>query len=73
MTYIDQEDGIEKLSRSERYEVSGYVTIKVPIRYETSNEPGEDDDEQWNAISDVVGPDFDIVDTSELDYEVSDE
>ena len=70
MSYIDNDDGQLKCSRGEHYSVSGYVTIKVPISYETKDEPGDDDDDMWEAISDVVGPDFDIVDTDDLEYEI---
>ena len=72
MTYMSQEDGITRLSRGEHYRVSGYVTVKVPVCYETSHEPGDDEDELWEAIKDVVGDDFDLVDSDDLEYEVSD-
>lgn len=73
MSYMDKEDGTEKLSRGEHYEVSGEVTIKIYIRYTTKQEPGEDDDGMWDAISEIVGNDFDIVDTSDLDYEIEED
>lgn len=73
MSYIDQDDGLEKLSRGEHYEVSGEVTIKIHIRYSTNNEPGEDDNDMWEAIKEVVGDDFDIVDTDDLEYEVEED
>ena len=72
MTYLSNEDGITRLSRGERYRVSGYVTVKVPVCYTTTNEPGEDDNELWDAIKEVVGNDFDLVDSEELDYELDD-
>jgi len=70
MSIFNNEDGTTSLSRDEHYYVSGYVTVRVPICYETTKEPGEDDDDEWSAIMDVVGDDFDIVDDSELDYEI---
>lgn len=73
MSYVDKEDGLEKLSLGEHYEVSGEVTIKIHIRYSTNNEPGEDDDDMWDAIKEVVGDDFDIVDTDDLDYEIEED
>lgn len=73
MTYMSQEDGITRLSHGEHYRVSGYVTVKVPVCYETYREPGEDDKDLWEAVEDVVGDDFDLVDSSDLRYEVDDE
>lgn len=70
MSYIDSDDGLTKRSRSEHYEVSGEVTIKIPVRYSTKDEPGDDENDLWDAIKEIVGDDFDVVDTSDLDYEI---
>lgn len=70
MSYIDSDDGQMKCSRSEHYEVSGEVTIKIHVRYSTKDEPGDDENDLWEAIKDIVGDDFDIVDTSDLQYEI---
>ena len=71
MSYTDKDDGTTSLSRGEHYEVSGYVTIKIHVRYDTNKEPGEDQDDLWDAISDEIGgTDFDIVDSDDLDYDI---
>lgn len=70
MSYIDNDDGQVKCSRGEHYEVSGEVTIKIHVRYTTKNEPGDDEDDLWNAIEEIVSDDFDIVDSEDLDYEI---
>lgn len=70
MSYIDSDDGQIKCSRSEHYEVSGEVTIKIRVRYTTKDEPGDDENDLWEAIKEIVGDDFDIVDTSDLDYDI---
>lgn len=73
MSIFSNEDGITSLSGNEHYHVSGHVTIRIPICYDTNNEPGEDDDDKWEAIADVVGDDFDIVDDGGLDYMIEDD
>lgn len=71
MSYIDKDDGTTNLSRGEHYEVSGYVTIKILVKYDTKNEPGEDEDDLWDAISDEIGySDFDIENSDDLDYDI---
>lgn len=71
MSIFNNEDGTTSLSRGEHYEVSGYVTIKILVRYDTKNEPGEDKDDLFDAIADDIGhKDFDIVDSDDLEYEI---
>lgn len=71
MTYVDQEDGLTKLSLGEEYHVTGYVTIKVWVDYSTSHEPGDDEKELDDAVRDIVGSDdYEIIESEGLDYEV---
>lgn len=71
MSIFNNEDGTTALSYDEHYEVSGYVTIKIHVRYDTNNEPGEDKGDLFDAIADDIGhKDFDIVDSDDLDYDI---
>lgn len=68
MSYINQEDGLTYPSHDEEYHVTGYVTVRVPVDFNTKYEPGEkgfDDDLQDGIDFDS----FEIV-KEDLDFEI---
>lgn len=69
MSYTDPEDGITYRSRGEHYHVSGYVTLKVYVSFDTDYEPDESgyDVDLMDAIADV---DWEIDDDSGLEFEI---
>lgn len=70
MTHVNPDDGICYLDRNEHYHVTGYVTVKVWVDFETSSEPGDPDfEEDLNeAVADFE--DWEIEDSDDLDLEV---
>lgn len=68
MTRLCQEDGCTYLSRGEEYHVSGYVTMRAYVSFNTTAEPGDSDFD--DALMDAL--DFDDLEiiTDDLDYEV---
>ena len=69
MTHLCNDDGLNYLDRGEHYRVSGYVTVRIPVAYTTNKEPGDDERDLWDAVTDITGKDVDIVNIDELEYE----
>ena len=72
MSYISQEDGIWRASAGEHYHVSGYVTVKLYVSFDTgydSDEAGFDSDLE-EAVADVISDDYEIEDTGDLEWEI---
>ena len=69
MPRYDNDDGTVSLSRDEHYHVSGYVTVKVYVSFDTNYEPDESgfDIDLMDAVSDG---DWEIEDDCDLDYEI---
>lgn len=71
MTRMDQDDGCTYLTQGEHWHVSGYVTIRVPVEFDTWGEPGESsfDRDLNDAIDDVTHCEWELVDSDDLDME----
>lgn len=69
MPHYDYDDGTVSLCRNEYYHVSGYVTVKVYVSFDTNYEPDESgyDEDLMDAVS---NGDWEIEDDSDLDYEI---
>lgn len=72
MSYQDPEDGTVSRTRGEHYHVTGYVTVKVWVSFDTWNEP---DDSGYDAdlMDAVADGEWEIEDDSELDFEIEDD
>lgn len=70
MSRRDPDDGTVSLSRGEYYHVSGNVMVKVHVSFDTSYEPDESgfDEALTEAVAD--SSDWEIEDSSDLDYEI---
>lgn len=75
MSYVNQDDGCTYLSSNEHYHVSGYVTLRVWVSFNTGSEPGDSgyDADLDKAVEDVVYSDWTLEDTSELVEEVEED
>lgn len=73
MSYTDPNDGITYRSKGEHYHVSGYVTVKVWVSFDTYNEPDESgyDADLMDAVAD--GEIEEIEDDSGLEFEIEDD
>lgn len=70
MSYTNQEDGITYASAGEHYHVSGYVTVKVYVSFDTDYEA---DDPKFEAeLQDEVSmfDEWEIEDDSDLEWEI---
>ena len=73
MSYTNQEDGITYASAGEHYHVSGYVTVKVYVSFDTAYEA---DDPKFEAeLQDEVSmfDEWEIEDDSDLEWEIEDD
>lgn len=72
MPHYDYDDGTVSLSRGEHYHVSGYVTVKVYVSFDTNYEP---DESGWDAdLMDAIEfDDWEIENDDELDIEIEDD
>lgn len=70
MPRYDRDDGTVSLCGDEYYHVSGYVTVKVRVSFNTSYEPDESgfDDALAEAVAD--SGDWEIEDSDDLDYDI---
>ena len=70
MSYTNQDDGITYASVGEHYHVSGYVTVRVYVSFDTDYEP--DDSKFDEQLRDEVSmfDDWEIEDDSDLEYEI---
>lgn len=71
MTNVNQDDGCTYLSRNEHWCVSGYVTIRVPVSFDTWGEPGDRrfDMDLEDAVNDIVSGEWELEDSDGLDFE----
>ena len=73
MSYIGKEDGARYLGGNEHWHASGYVTVKVWVSFDTDGEPGGPDDrfedDLYEALSDVINDDFEVVESDGLELE----
>ena len=70
MSYTNQDDGITYASAGEHYHVSGYVTVKVYVSFDTDYEA---DDPKFEAeLQDEVSmfDEWEIEDDSDLEWEI---
>ena len=73
MSYTNQEDGITYASAGEHYHVSGYVTVKVYVSFDTDHEA---DDPKFEAeLQDEVSmfDEWEIEDDSDLEWEIEED
>lgn len=77
MTHLCQDDGVTYLDGREHWHVSGYVTVKVWVSFDTHGEPGDPDgrfdDDLYDALSDVICDDFEVEDSDGLDFEAEED
>lgn len=69
MSYRNPDDGILYASRDEEYHVTGYVTVRVPVNFYTTEEPDSSrfDVELMDALE---FDDVEIEDDSDLEIEI---
>ena len=73
MSYTNQEDGITYASAGEHYHVSGYVTVKVYVSFDTDYEA---DAPKFEAeLQDEVSmfDEWEIEDDSDLEWEIEED
>lgn len=72
MSHVNQDDGCTYLEADEHWCVSGYVTIKVHVCFETCGDPGDREFDRAldDAINDVTFADWELVDSDDLEFEV---